>query len=701
MELTRRDFIRATGTGLGALVIGFHFPFSKTFAAEKPFENAAVNSWLVFAPDNTVAVYLGKAEMGQGIYTGLPMIIAEEAELDWTKVRVEFAPSTAPYIDPKSPFTGGSSSTRTQYTNLRLAGAAAKQMLIAAAARQWGVAPNSCIAKKGFVTHAAKKLSYGELALAASKFPVPSDPKLKSTEDFEIIGKKTKRLDGGLKVSGKAIFGIDTVVPGMLYAAVRTSPVFGGDVSNFDALNKTATSPNITLVKVPGGVAVVAGSYWKAQQIADRLDIQFSDGENQALSSEKISALLKTASDSGVIVSSGGDVENALKTARTKLEAEYEVPFLAHATMEPPACTAHVTEHGCELWVPTQSPFYNKVVTSKVLGIDPEKVIVHSTFLGGGFGRKAEQDFVTQAVLASKAVGKPVKLIWSREEDIQHDFYRPAYYARLEGALDEAGNPTAWLCKSAGDSIMSRWFPDMVKQGIDPTSVEGAKDIGYEIPNHKMTYALRKTGVPVGFWRSVGSSQNAFFVESFLDEMAHAAGKDPYQFRRALLKNKPGLLKVLDTAAIASGWGKPLPHGHHRGIAMAESFGSVVAQVLEVSVSKKGEIKVHKVSCAVDCGKYVNPYMIEAQMQSCVAFGLTAALKGKITLKNGRVLQNNFNDYGMLMLREMPKVDVHIIESDRPMGGIGEPGVPPVAPALANAIFAATGKRVRSLPIQL
>ncbi len=696
--LSRREFTSIAVAAAGALVIGFHFPLRRARADEG---SATVNAWLRITPDGKATLFVGKAEMGQGIFTALPMILAEDAELDWKDVSVEFAPSSAPFIDPKAPFTGGSTSVRGSIERLRTAGAAAREMLVAAAAARWSVPAGECSAKLGVVSHSAsgRSLGYGELAAAASKLEVPANPKLKPARDFTILGKKHARLDTPLKVNGTAVFGIDVTVPKMAYAAVRTCPVFGGDVAGFDSLKKP--DGTLALVKVPGGVAVVAESWWKAKRAAERLELKFDEGAFAAASSATISAQLDEAlGKPGAVASSSGDAAGALASAKKKISATYEVPFLAHATMEPMCCTASVTDGACELWAPTQSPFFCQMTAAKILGIDPGKVKVNSTFLGGGFGRKAEMDFITQAILASKALGRPVKVVWTREEDIQHDFYRPAFKMKLEAGLDSHGAPIAWTSHSAGDSIMSRWFPDMVKEGLDRTSVEGAKEIHYAIPNQRASYVLVKTGVPVGFWRSVGSSQNAFFVESFIDELAHAAKKDPYEFRRSLLRSSPRHLKVLELAAGKAGWGKHKPpKGVARGIALAESFDSIVAEVAEVSLGADGTPRVHRVVCAIDCGPTVNPDTIEAQMQSGIVYGLTSALGGKITLENGRVSQSNFHDYPMVTMASCPKIEVHVVPSDAKMGGVGEPGVPPVAPAVCNALFALTGKRVRKLPL--
>ncbi|HEX8822083.1 MAG TPA: xanthine dehydrogenase family protein molybdopterin-binding subunit [Archangium sp.] len=719
--LSRRSFMQSATATAAGLVLGFHLPGNPNRRAEA-FTGAVspgtargesrLNTWLRIATDGVITIYVARSEMGQGIFTAMPMLVAEELEADWSKIRVEPSPSDAEFNYSGRPMeiTGGSMSVRTTWEILQRIGATARHLLIAAAAKQWGVTPESCRAEQGSVVHAAsgRKAGYGELATAAAALPaetvVPKELKLKTPAEYKIVGKPTRRLDTPAKVSGKPLFGIDVVVPDMRYAAVRHSPVFGGECANFDALAK-AMPEGTTLVKVAGAVIAVADGWWKAKTVVEGLDVKWTKGTTAGLSSAAIEKKLRAATHGkkNPVAATKGDATKELAKAKKKLEAEYSTPFLAHTPMEPLNCTAHVKpDGGIELWVGTQSHTLTKLVVSMHTKVPQERIVVHTTYLGGGFGRRAENDMVLQAIEASKAVGKPVKLIWSRQEDVQHDFYRPASAVKLRAGLDAEGRPVAFTASIASPSIMQRWtiFGGVGKSGIDPTTVEGLSDIKYECPNQHIQAAIVDLGVPVGFWRSVGSSHNAFYLESFIDEMAHAAKQDPYKFRRALLeKSHPRFVQVLDTVAKMSGWETPAPAGRARGIAIAESFGSIVAEVAEVSVSESGQPTVHKVWVAVDCGRYVNPDTVIAQMESGVVYGLSAALRGQITLSNGRVEQSNFHDYTMLAPHEMPEVVVEIVESGAEPGGVGEPGTPPIAPAVTNALFAATGKRIRALPI--
>jgi isoquinoline 1-oxidoreductase subunit beta len=621
-------------------------------------------------------------------------------------VKTEFAPAAPAYFNPLFGVqgTGGSTSVRSSWGPLTKAGAAAREMLIAAAARQWYVEPSACHAENGAVVHTAtnKRLSYGALAEAAAKLPVPANPALKDPKNYKYIGKPVKRLDTPAKTNGKAGFGIDVRVPNMHHAVMARCPVFGGKVKSFDATKAKAIRGVKQVLQISSGVAVVADNTWSAMEGRRALQIEWDEGPSAAVSSESIRKLyLESAEKTGAIARKDGDVEPALAGAAKKVEAAYEVPFLAHATMEPMNCAADVRADGCDIYAPTQFQTFNQNTGAKLTGLKPEQVRVHTTFLGGGFGRRAEQDFVVEAVEISKAISAPVQVTWSREDDMQHDFYRPAAYSRLVGGLDADGWPVAWKSRIVSPSIMSRFFPGSVKNGLDDSSVEGQANSKYAIPNFLVEYVLTETSVPVGFWRSVGNSQNGYITECFVEELAKAAAKDSFEFRRKLLANAPRHRGVLELAAEKAGWGKPLPAGQTRGIAMVESFGSFVAEVAEVSVNRKsGEVKVHRVVCAVDCGRHVNPDTIAAQMEGGIVYGLTAALKGQITIDKGRVEQGNFNDYEMLRLNEMPKVEVHIVPSNEPPGGCGEPGTPPIAPAVCNAILAATGKPIRRLPIR-
>jgi isoquinoline 1-oxidoreductase beta subunit len=701
-ELNRRTFLKSAATGVTGLVIGFHLPGRSRLAFAGISEGTALNAWLTIATDNSILIQMAKAEMGQNVYTTLPSLVAEELEADWSKVKVMFAPSQPEY-GKFGPFTGGSSSTRTGYEALRTVGAAAREMLISAAAKRWQVSDENCYAKSSFIYQRGTdlKISFGDIAADAARLPVPEKPKLKKESEFKLIGQPVRRLDTPAKVNGTAEFAIDVKMPGLMCAAVKMAPVFGGDVANLTEL-KAHAPKGVQIVAIPNGVAAVAKNFWTAQKALDTLKIKFKDGPHAKLTSAQISQTLHQAAQKDAkLVTSRGAKDFKVPEGAKEIKAIYEVPYLAHATMEPMSCVAHTQGQKCEIWAGTQSPFFNKQTLSKVLKIPPDHITVHTVFLGGGFGRRAEQDFIVQAALISKAVKQPVKVLWSREQDMQHDFYRPAFVAHLEGVIDAQGHPVSWKGSNAGSSIFQRWFPDRLKEGggHDMTSIEGFQEIHYAIPNFEVHSAIVPTTVPVGFWRSVGSSQNAFFVESFIDEMAHAAGKDPFEFRRRLLRDKPRHLAVLDKVAERSGWSKKLPAGQGRGIALAEAFGSIVAEVIEVSVAE-GRLKIHKITCVYDCGPIVNPNTIEAQMQSGIIFGLSAALRGEITLDQGRVQQGNFDTYPVLGLAETPQIEVFRQISEGPMGGIGEPGTPPVAPALANAIFAATGKRIRTLPLE-
>jgi len=705
--LDRREFLKKSAAGGTALVIGFYLPSKyEALAAGPPSEPASLNAWVRIAPNDTVTLMIDKSEMGQGVVTSLAMLLAEELELDWKKIKTEFAPAAPAYFNPLFGVqgTGGSTSVRASWGPLTKAGAAAREMLIAAAAQQWYVDPSACRAENGAVVHTAtnKRLNYGALVEEAAKLAVPANPALKGPKNYKYIGKPVKRLDTPAKSNGKAGFGIDVRLPNMQYAVVARCPVFGGKVKSFDATKAKAVRGVKQVLQISSGVAVVADNTWSAMEGRRALQIEWDEGPNASVSSESIRKLyLENAEKTGAIARKDGDVETALAGAAKKVEAGYEVPFLAHATMEPMNCAADVRTDGCDIYAPTQFQTFNQNTGAKLTGLKPEQVRVHTTFLGGGFGRRAEQDFVAEAVEISKASGAPVQVTWSREDDMQHDFYRPAAYTKLTGGLDSDGWPVAWKSRIVSPSIMSRFFPGSVKNGIDESSVEGQANSKYAIPNFLVEYVLTETGVPVGFWRSVGNSQNGYITECFTEELAKAAGKDSFEFRRKLLANAPRHRGVLELAAEKAGWGKPLPAGQTRGIAVVESFGSFVAEVAEVSVNRKsGEVRVHRVVCAVDCGRHVNPDIIAAQMEGGIVYGLTAALKGQITIAKGRVEQSNFNDYEMLRINEMPKVEVHIVPSNEAPGGCGEPGTPPIAPAVCNAIFAATGKPIRRLPIR-
>jgi isoquinoline 1-oxidoreductase beta subunit len=705
--LHRRDFLKKGAAGGTALVIGFYLPGKfEALGAAPPVEPQALNAWVRIASDDSVTIFIDKSEMGQGIVTSLAMLLAEELDFDWKKVKTEFAPAAPPYFNPLFGLqgTGGSTSVRASWEPLTKAGAAAREMLVAAAAQQWYVEPSACHVENGAVVHSAtnKRLGYGALVEQAAKLAVPANPALKDPKNYNYIGKPMKRLDTPSKINGKAGFGIDVRLPKIQHAVVERCPVLGGKVKSFDDSKAKAVRGVKQVLQISSGVAVVADNTWSAMEGRRALQITWDEGSNAAISSDAIRKLyLQEAEKPGAIARKDGDADAALATAAKKVEAGYEVPFLAHATMEPMNCAADVRPDGCDIYAPTQFQTFVQMTGAKITGLKPEQVRVHTTFLGGGFGRRAEQDFVAEAVELSKATGTPVQVTWSREDDMRHDFYRPAVYSKLVAGLDADGWPVAWKSRIVSPSIMSRFFPGSVKNGVDETSVEGQANGKYAIPNFLVEYALTETGVPVGFWRSVGNSQNGYITECFIEELAKAGGKDSFEFRRKLLANAPRHRGVLELAAEKAEWAKPLPAGRTRGIAVVESFGSFVAEVAEVSINRKsGDVRVHRVVCAVDCGRYVNPDTVAAQMEGAIVFGLTAALKGQITIAKGRVQQSNFHDYEMLRLKEMPKVEVHIVPSNEAPGGVGEPGTPPIAPAVCNAIFAATGRPIRRLPIR-
>lgn len=703
--MQRRAFLQVGGTIGAGLVLGIRLPDARGVV---PF---APNAWLQIDTDGTVTVTSDKSEMGEGNHTALAMIVAEELDADWSKVQVGAVPVN-PAGWSRSMVTGGSTSVRTSYDILRKAGASARAMLIGAAAQTWSVAPGECTTRAGIVSHANHRLSYGELAAKAAAIPVPENPPLKDPKDFRLLGTHVRRLDTPSKVNGSAQFGIDVRVPGMLIASIERSPVFGGKVKSVDAA-ATKAMPGVRhvtqldgtpwtgangawAVGTESGVAVVADTYWQAVQGRQALQITWDEGPNASLSDipAKLAAL---ADQPGVTAKTTGDAAAALARAAKKIEAVYTVPFLHHATMEPMNCTAFVRAGECDVWAPTQNQTRAQEVAAEVAGIPKEKVRIHTTLLGGGFGRRLESDFIAEAVSLSKAVNAPVKVIWSREDDTQHGFYRPATFNKLSAGLDAQNRPVAWMHHIVAPPILTKFGP--LDKGIDSTLIDGAAELPYAFPSLFVDQLAVDLPVPLGFWRSVGASQNAFVVECFFDEVAAAAGRDPYELRRELLQVKPRHLRVVELAAEKAGWGTPLPPGRGRGIALSEWEPTTCAEVAEVSVAPDGTVRVHRVVCAVDCGPVVNPDTIAAQMQSGVVFGLSAALYGEITVDKGRVQQSNFTDYPVLRMPEMPVVEVHIVSSTDPIGGIGEPSVPPIAPAVCNAIFAATGKRIRSLPI--
>ena len=708
---TRREFIKTGALVTGSLVIAFTVPGARRFARAEPTPAGpfAPNAFLRVGSDDSVTVLLAHSEMGQGIWTALPMLIAEELDADWSRIRVEHAPAAPAYAHTAfgMQMTGGSSSTWSEFDRCRQAGAAARALLVAAAAQRFGVSPADCRTENGAVIAGSKRARYGELAAAAAKLPVPKTVPLKDPKDWKLIGRPTKRLDTPEKITGRAQFGIDVQFDGLLTAVVARPPVFGGKVKSLDD-SKARGVPGVrAVVRVPTGVAVVADHFWAAKLGRDALDIDWDLGPHVSLDSAAVREEFgRLAGTKGTTAAQAGNVTGALAKAAKTIEADYAVPYLAHATMEPLNATVRITRDKCEIWTGTQFQTMDQQVAAKITGLKPEQVEVHTTFLGGGFGRRATptSDFVSEAVQVAKAAGAPVKTVWTREDDVRGGYYRPAYLHRVRIGLGSDGLPMAWHHVIVGQSILAGtpFEPMMVKNGIDGSSVEGVADSAYlkSVPNHLVDLHSPKTGVPVLWWRSVGHSHNAFVIESLIDEGAKAAGKDPLEYRRALLKGHSRHLAALNLAAERAKWGTPVPQGRARGIAVHESFGSYVAQVAEVSV-EKGAIRVHRVVCAIDCGVAVNPETVRAQMESGIAFGLGAALHSKLSFKDGRVQQSNFHDYQVLRLNEMPVVEVHIVPSTEKMGGVGEPGVPPIAPAVANAVAALTGQRLRELPLML
>ncbi len=704
---TRRDFLKGSAAATGSLVIGFMLPVSSRFAhaaaAAMPGQATgfAPNAFLRIAPDGQVTVICGLSEMGQGVHMGIASLVAEELDADWKSVKLEQAPVDKAYNNPLFGMqaTGGSTAIRGHYEPMRMAGAAAREMLVAAAAGQWGVDAAACRTQDGRVMGPdGKSAGYGELVAAASKLPVPQNPSLKDPKDFRILGKGLTRIDTPAKVDGSAGFGIDVKVPGLLTAVMVHAPVPGATIVSVDDAAAKAIPGVKQVVRIPQGVAVLADGYWTALKGRDALVVKWNDGALGSLSSAGISKLLHEATNKpGAVARNDGDVSVAVTKT---IEAVYEAPYLAHACMEPMNCTAWVRAGEAEVWAPTQGPGPHQGIVAQLTGLPPEKVQVHTTYLGGGFGRRFAPDFIIAATLLAKTAGVPVKLVYTREDDMRAWFYRPASVTRFTAGLDAAGNPVSLTARVASPALsIAAGFATELPKGIDEAAVEGIADMLYGFPNLRVEYARTEPGVPPWYWRSVGHSQNVFFIEAFIDEIAAAAGKDSVEFRRSLLAKQPRLRGVLDLAAQRAGWGSPLPQGVHRGVAITNCFGSFVAQVAEVSMDASGKPRVHRIVAAVDCGRTVNPDVIHRQVEGAIVYGLSAALHGKITFRNGRVEQSNFNDYPMLRMEDMPRVEVHIVPSTEAPGGIGEPGLPPATPAVVNAMFAATGKRVRSLPV--
>jgi isoquinoline 1-oxidoreductase beta subunit len=712
---SRRGFLKSAAATAAGLTIGFHWagPLSRALA-DTP-KDFVPNAFLRIAPDNSVTVIAKHLEMGQGSYTGLATVVADELDADWGQIRVESAPADASkYANLRFGTiqgTGGSSAMANSWMQLRKAGATARAMLVAAAAAEWNVGPASLVVERGVVSHAPsnRTATFGELAAKASGQPVPADVPLKDPRDFKLIGQKLPRVDIPGKTNGTAQFTIDVTFPGMLVALLQRPPWFGGTVKSFDG-NATKRVPGVVeVVQVPRGVAVVANGFWAAKQGRDALKVEWDDSKAEKRGTAVILAeYRKLAEQPGLSARNDGDVAAAFKGAAKTLTASYEFPYLAHAPMEPLDAVVKLDANACEIWAGDQFQTVDQANAAATAGLKPEQVKIHTLLAGGSFGRRANMasDYIVEAVSIAKALGAtgiPVKLQWTREDDIQGGRYRPIYVHRLEAALDNDGGLVGWRHRIVGQSIMTgtAFAAVRVKNGIDRTSVEGAANLPYAVPNMAVELNTTETGVPVLWWRVVGSSHTAYATEAFIDEIAHAAGKDRFAFRQAMLEHHPRHKAVLELAAKAAGWGNPLPKGKGRGIAVAEAFGTYVAQVAEVTVAPNGDVKVDRVVCAVDCGTPINPDVIAAQMEGGIGFGLGAALYGAITLKDGKVEQTNFDGYQVLRIDEMPKVEVHIVPSPEAPTGVGEPGVAPIGPAVANAVFAATGKRLRILPFSV
>ena len=704
-HLSRRFFLKAGAALGGGLMIGW-VPHQDAAADAHPF---APNAFLRIDRTGKVTFVCPAAEMGQGTYTSLPMLAAEELDVALDQISVEPSPpSDKLYGNPavfNAQITGASMSVHGFFKPLREAGATARQMLMLAAAAQLKVDIAELQTEAGTVVHAksGQRLAYGALVDKAAKLPVPTGVALKDPAKFRIIGTPAKRLDVAGKVDGTAVYGIDVKVPGMKVATVAASPVFGGKLASVDEAAALAVPGVRQIAKIDNAVAVIADHYWAARKGLEAAAPKFDDGPNGSLStSDVVAALAKAAVErKGAVAEKRGDADAALANAAIKLDSTYENPFLAHATMEPMNCTVHVTPEGCDIWVGTQIPSIAQLVVSKAFGLPLEKVRVHNHLLGGGFGRRLEFDFILQAALFAKQVNDPIKVIWSREEDIQQDMYRPYYYDRIGAGLDDKGNIISWKHRIVGSSIVARFAPPAFKDDLDFDAVDGAIDLNYELPNTYVDYVREEPfAIPTAFWRGVGPTRNAFVVEGFIDELAAAAKTDPLEFRRRLLANSPRALHVMERAAALSGWGTPLGPRKGRGISVMTAMKSYISQVAEVTVASNGEVHVDRVVVAIDCGIAVNPDTIVAQMQSGIIFGLTAVLWGEITIKNGRVEQSNLDDYRIMRLHEAPKIEVEIVKSKEEPGGIGEPGTCALAPAVVNAVYAATGVRVRKLPLK-
>ena len=707
LATTRREFLHSGALAGGALLLGFHLPIAAAAAKANSAASGtfAPNAFVRIDQQGAVTLIMPQVEMGQGIYTGVAMILADELDANWEQVRVEHAPPNEKlYANPifQIQATGGSTSVRAFWKPLRIAAASARAMLVTAASKRWGVGPDSCHTANSTVAHqpSGRSLSYAALVEDASRLSPPNPPPpLKKRGDFTLIGKPLKRVDTADKVNGKAVYGIDAMPAGVKFATLAICPVFGGKVGHVDDTAAKQVAGVRQIVVLDDFVAVVADHTWAAKQGLAALTITWDEGPNARVDTEQVWNELRAASEQpGIVAKTSGNVAQALGTG-VRLNAAYELPFLAHAQMEPLNCTVHVKPDSCEIWVGSQILARAQSVAATASGLPIEKVTIHNHLIGGGFGRRLEVDMVERAVRIGKQVDGPVKIIWSREEDMQHDVYRPVYRHALSASLAE-GKIAGWSHRIAGSSVIARWLPPAFQKGIDIDAVDSAADIPYEIPNLQVEYRRTEPpAVPTGFWRGVGPNSNVFAIESFMDELAHQAGKDPVAFRRDMLSKTPRLQAAIDLVASKSGWGTPLPHRTGRGICAQTSFGSYIATVAEVEVNDQGVVHVKRIVTAVDTGIVVNPDSVIAQLQGGLIFGLTAALFGEITIKNGRVQQSNYNDYRVLRINEIPDIEVHLVESAEAPGGIGETGTTAAPPAVGNAIYAATGVRLRRLPI--
>jgi isoquinoline 1-oxidoreductase beta subunit len=701
--LSRRSFLRAGAAAGGGLLLSLSLPRVGGAASAEDF---VPNAFIRIGGDGRIVLTMPYVEMGQGTYTAIPMLIAEELEVDLKQVELEHAPPNEKlYANPLLGVqaTGNSNAIRGAWQPMRQAGATARTMLVSAAAKRWNVDPASCRAQNGEVLHAptGRSIKYAALAAEAAHMPVPQNVALKDPKEFKLIGTPAKRLDTPAKVNGTAVYGIDARPPGVKIATLAQSPVFGGRVKSVDDAAAKSVKGVRQIVRLDDAVAVVADQMGAARKGLAALQIEWDNGPHARLSTEDVARELEAATlHAGPVAQNVGDTGKAMANAVTKVEATYQVPFLAHATMEPMNCTVHLRKDGCEIWVGTQAIARVQAAAAKTAGLPLDKVVVHNHLIGGGFGRRLEADGAIRAVQIAKAVDGPVKVVWTREEDIQHDMYRPYWFDRISAGLDDKGMPVAWDHRFAGSSVIARWLPPGFKDGLDPDSTEGAINLDYALPNLHVEYLrVEPPAIPTAFWRSVGPSHTVFVVESFIDELAAAAKQDAVAYRRALLNNAPRARAVLELAAEKAGWGAALPERSGRGVALQSVFGTYLAVVAEVEVPNDGAVRVRRVSCAVDCGIVVNPDTVRAQIQSAVMFGITAALYGEITIKDGRVEQTNFDSYQILRMNEAPVVDVHIIQSAEVPGGMGEAGTSAIVPAVSNAIFAATRKRLRKMPV--